>query len=62
MLLRRVEKYLKATGTPATRFGRENLGDPRFGFDLRAGREPRSATASRVLFFIDRQDALHNDQ
>jgi hypothetical protein len=52
MLLYRVEKYLRATRTPPTRFGREALGDSRFVFDLRSGREPRSATVQRVLDFL----------
>jgi len=53
MLLPKIEKYLRATGMPPTRFGRECLGDPGFVFDLRAGREPRSYTATRVSAFID---------
>ena len=57
MLLWRVEKYLRRTGVPATRFGRESLGDPAFVFDLRQGREPRAATVGRVLRFIDAGEA-----
>ena len=53
MLLHRVEKYLRATRTPPTRFGREALGDSRFVFDLREGREPRSTTVERVLAFLE---------
>ena len=33
-LQRRIEIYLRRSGTTATRFGREVLGDPRFVFDL----------------------------
>lgn len=55
MLLHRVEKYLRATRTPPTRFGREAVGDSRFVFDLRAGREPREATVEKVLRFLTRQ-------
>lgn len=62
MLLRQIEKYLELTGMAATRFGRESLGDPRFVFDLRDGREPRTATASRVLSFIAKRKASINDQ
>ncbi len=56
-LLRRIEKYLKRSGTPATRFGREAVHDPRFVLDLRKGREPRQGTARRVQDFIDRREA-----
>ena len=53
-LLRRIERHLDATGMPPTRFGRETVGDPRFVFDLRAGREPRDETTRRVSAWLDR--------
>ena len=53
MLLPRVERYLRWSGTPPTRFGREAVHDPRFVFDLRNGREPRPATAARVSDYLD---------
>ena len=62
MLLRQIEKYLESTGTAPTRFGRESIGDPRFVFDLRDGREPRAVTAERVLCFIATQQALKYDR
>lgn len=52
-LLRDVEKYLKNSNTPAARFGREAMGDPRFVFDLRNGREPRPQTIKRVRAFLE---------
>ncbi len=52
-LLRRIERYLRETDTPATRFGREAVRDPRFVFDLRVGREPRIETERRVHAFLD---------
>jgi hypothetical protein len=52
-LLREVEKYLKISNTPAARFGREVMGDPRFVFDLRKGREPRPRTVTRILAFLE---------
>lgn len=52
-LLRRIERFLRATGMTPTRFGRETVGDPRFVFDLRDGREPRSATVRRVQAWLD---------
>lgn len=56
MLLHKVEQHIKATRMPPTRFGRESVGDPRFVFDLRAGREPRSATIARVLRYLERAE------
>ena len=52
-LLRDVEKYLRNSNTPATRFGREAVGDPRFVFDLRNGREPRPTTIQRVRAYLE---------
>ncbi|HEX8366447.1 MAG TPA: hypothetical protein VF603_14295 [Allosphingosinicella sp.] len=52
-LLRRIERYLRETDTPAARFGREAVRDPRFVFDLRLGREPRPQTEQRVGAFLD---------
>jgi hypothetical protein len=52
-LLREVEKFLKISDTPAARFGREAMGDPRFVFDLRRGREPRTRTIERVRAFLE---------
>ena len=56
-LLRRVEKYLQHSGTPPSSFGRYVLGDPRFVFDLRGGREPRAETVARVNAWLDRLEA-----
>lgn len=52
-LQRRIEFYLKRSGTPATRFGREALGDPGFVTGLRNGREPRPRTIQRIADFLD---------
>jgi 2,4-dienoyl-CoA reductase-like NADH-dependent reductase (Old Yellow Enzyme family) len=51
-----VERYLRRSGMPPTRFGRECVRDPRFVFDLRKGREPRERTLRRVSAFLDRQE------
>jgi hypothetical protein len=61
MLLGKVEKCLRRTGLTPTRFGRACLGDPRFVFDLRSGREPRLATQTRVLAFIARLEPSNDD-
>lgn len=57
MLLQRIENHLKVRRMPPTRFGREAVGDPGFVFNLRNGREPRSATVKRVLDYLDARDA-----
>jgi hypothetical protein len=56
-LLRRIERYIRATDTPPTRLGRLAVGDPRFVFDLRSGREPRPATEQRVQSWLDAREA-----
>ena len=53
-LLREVEKFLRRFDVPPTRFGREALGDPRFVFDLRKGRDPRPDTIQRVFAYLER--------
>jgi hypothetical protein len=52
-LLGRIEIYLRRSGTPPTRFGREAARDPRFVFDLRRGREPRPRLAARINAFLE---------
>ncbi|MEO7564408.1 MAG: hypothetical protein ABIR63_04360 [Sphingomicrobium sp.] len=52
-LLREVEKFLRRSDVPPTRFGREAVGDPRFVFDLRNGRDPRPGTVARVVAYLD---------
>ena len=56
-LLFAIEKYLRRTNTPPTRFGREAVGDPRFVLDLRRGREPRARTIERVAAYLAARDA-----
>lgn len=52
-LLREVEKFLNRSQTAPTRLGRDVVGDPRFVFDLREGREPRQTTVERVRAFLE---------
>ncbi len=56
-LLTLIERHLRRSGTPPTRFGLEAMHDPRFVFDLRRGREPGRATVGRVLDYIAECDA-----
>ncbi|ATY32168.1 hypothetical protein [Sphingomonas psychrotolerans] len=54
---RKIEKYLRRTQMPATKFGRLALGDPRLVLDLRNGRELRPPTVARLEAFLAAQDA-----
>lgn len=55
-LLQIIEAHLARQGLPATRFGREALGDPGFVRDLRRGRIPRPRTVARLRAYLDRAD------
>ena len=52
MLICQIEKFLRRTGMPWTRFGRLAASDPRFVGDLRRGRTPRGDTAARIERFM----------
>jgi hypothetical protein len=52
MLIRSVEKFLRANAISATKFGRLAAQDPRFVLDLRNGREPRAKTEARIVGFM----------
>lgn len=56
MLIRKVEKFLRRTGMPATKFGRLATHDPRFVFDLRNGRTPRPRTENSVEHFMNKYE------
>lgn len=56
-LLHIIERHLRRSGMPPTRFGHEAMHDPRFVFDLRKGREPGTATRARVLSYIEQAQA-----
>jgi hypothetical protein len=51
-LLSEIEKHLRQTGTPPTRFGREAARDPRLVHDLRRGREPGRRLSERVRVYM----------
>lgn len=51
-LLSTVERYLRESGVPASRFGRDAMGDPGFVAGLRRGREPRDGTVRRVAAYL----------
>jgi hypothetical protein len=51
-LLGLIERYLKKSHMPETKFGRLAVNDPRLVGDLRRGREPGPDTIRRVKTFI----------
>ena len=62
MLIRRIERFLRETQMPWTKFGRLAVHDPRFVEDLRNGRTPRPKMEKRVEHFMNiyREDAHAN--
>lgn len=56
-VLWRIERYLRETDMPATKFGRLAVNDPRLVGDLRNGRELRPKTAARIDAFLGATDA-----
>ena len=51
-VLRKIERFLRATNMPQTKFGRLAVNDPRLVGDLRNGREPGSRMVARIEAFI----------
>ncbi|MBS0255937.1 MAG: hypothetical protein JSS36_12220 [Proteobacteria bacterium] len=52
MLLPKIERFLRDSGMPWTKFGRLVAHDPRLVHDMRLGRTPRPAMAARITRFI----------
>ena len=60
---RLIERFLRETDMPATKFGRLAAHDPRLVLDMRMGREVRPATEAKLRQFIahySKQDATPN--
>jgi len=57
MLLTHIEAFLRRTGMPATRFGREAVRDPRLVHDLRMGRTVGDRLRHRVMAYIEGRGA-----
>ena len=51
-LLREIEKFMRETEMPWTKFGRLSVRDPRFVEDLRNGRQPGDVVSQRVKHFM----------
>ena len=57
-MLRKIERFLRATDMPPTKFGRLAINDPRLVGDLRNGRELRTGTAARIDASLAHQRAI----
>jgi hypothetical protein len=53
LLLLKIDRYLRETEMPVTRFGRLAVNDPRLVRDLRRGRSPGAKIAARIEAFIE---------
>lgn len=51
-LLMKIDRFLKASGMPETKFGRLSVKDPRLVHDLKRGRQPGPRMIARVEAFI----------
>ena len=51
----RIDRYLKATAMPPTRFGRLAVNDPRLVGDMKNGRQLGPAIVRRIDAFLDEQ-------
>ena len=56
--LAEIEAYLSRSGTEASSFGKDVLGDPNFVFDLRKGRSPSTRTMAKVRAAMQPASAL----
>ncbi|SEN27435.1 hypothetical protein SAMN05192583_2439 [Sphingomonas gellani] len=54
-LMTDIDRYLRRTGMPETKFGRLAVKDPRLVSDLRRGRCPGSRVTERLRFFMAKQ-------
>ncbi len=52
---RKIEKFLRATDMPPTKFGRLSVRDPRLVHDLRRGRELGPQISARIEAFLAAQ-------
>ena len=55
---RKIERFLRRTDMPASKFGRLAVGDPRLVRDLRNGRELRPPMAARLEAFLAEQERV----
>jgi hypothetical protein len=54
MLIRKIERFIRRTNMPPTKFGRLAAGDPRLVGDLRQGRTPGPKLEQRLEHFMNK--------
>ncbi len=52
-VLIKIDRYLRRTGMPVSKFGRLAVNDPRLVHDLKRGRQPGRIIVARIEAFID---------
>ncbi|WP_422056978.1 hypothetical protein [Sphingomonas sp.] len=57
-ILGKIERYLRQTGMPRTKFGRLAVNDPRLVDDLRNGRDPGPELRARIEAQLARPPAV----
>jgi hypothetical protein len=57
-ILGKIERYLRQTGMPRTKFGRLAVNDPRLVDDLRNGRDPGPELCARIEAQLARPPAV----
>lgn len=55
-VLGQIERFLRRTQMPPTKFGRLAAKDPRLVLDMRRGREPGARMAQRIAVFMREWD------
>lgn len=56
----KIDRYLRLTAMPPTKFGRLAVNDPRLVGDLKRGRQPGAIMVARVEAFIARDQPEHH--
>lgn len=52
-VLIKIDRYIRSTGMPVTKFGRLAVNDPRLVHDLKHGRQPGRRIVERIEAFIE---------
>ncbi|MEG3165709.1 hypothetical protein U1701_14010 [Sphingomonas sp. PB2P19] len=52
-VLIKIDRYLRMTGMPVSKFGRLAVNDPRLVHDLKRGRQPGATIIARIDAFIE---------
>jgi hypothetical protein len=60
-MLIEIDRFLRRTGMPPTRFGRLAVRDPRLVGDLKRGRVPGPRVCARIAAFIEMHRAPHEE-